>query len=447
MYFTKKTWILGFFMALLVLLNLIPSGGNDAAELPALPALAAASVDRIEIARATKEKVILRRDDDGKWVVTAPFEAPADEPGLRRLLNLYKDGVVMDARLDEGNLEQYGLDFQNGVVVELFTGGDVPTVSYVVGMDTRGGSSFVRLKDDETVYRARVGGRYQYDRDAEDWRERMVVAEDASDVIELSVQRGEDLWRFQTMDPAMTDGGPGGRWTLVEDPTFDLDDRTVDALVKQLTTLRAGRILPADYDGGFDEPASVATLTFSDGEQLVLTVGSRSTERTSYVRRGDREFVYQVAGVVSVRLNQALATYQNLNILRFDRGDLLTVRFEDDGVPLTVSQTAPGVFAVTDPPNVDLDPRMLQAAVATLGDLRADGTVAEVGPSEAGFDKPSATLTLRFEGGRETVLEIGSAFPDPRGRPMHFARTLGGERIFALRDPTWANVRKGFGRS
>jgi len=446
MFLTKKTWILGLFMLLLGLMNVIPSGGGDVAELPALPMVAPAAVSRIEIARATKEKVILNRDEDGIWMMTAPFEAPADEPGLNRLLSLFEDGVTMDARLDDGNLETYGLDFQNGVVVELFTGAGVPMVSFVVGMDTRGGSSFVRLKDEEVVYRARVGGRYQYDRDGEDWRERMVVSEDPADVVEVAIQQGDEGWRFQSVDPTMTDGGPGVGWSLVEEPDFDLDDRTVDALVKQLTTLRAGRILPDDYDGGFDEPAATARLTFSDGEQLTLAVGARSTERASYVRRDDRAFVYQVAGVVGVRLLQGLETYRNLNVLSFERGDLLSVRFKDEGVPLTVSQTAPGVFGVTDPPNVDLDPRMLLAAVATLADLRADGTV-DVPSEEAGFDVPRATLTLRFEGGGETVLEIGDPLQDPRGRTMYFARVLGGDRIYALRDATWANVRKGFGRA
>lgn len=441
MFLTRKTWILGAFMVLLGLLNLIPSGGSVESELPALPAVASDAVSRIEINRATKDKVILSRGEGGDWVVAAPFEAPADAVVIRRLLKRFKDPLVMDARLDEGNLEEYGLDFQSGVVVELFASGEVPAVSFVVGADTRGGSSFIRLKDEEVVYRAQVGGRYQYDRDAEDWRERMVVKESASEVIELALTRGEETWRFQAVEASA-----GGGWTLVEDPSFELDDRTVDALIKQLTTLRAGRILPADYEGGFDPPAAVAALTFADGQQLTLTLGTRSSERTAYIRRGDRELVYQVAGVVGVRLQQDLDAFRELNVLSFDRGALMSVRLVDEGVPLTVTQTQPGTFAVTDPPNVDLDSRLLMGAIATLADLRADA-IMDVPSQEAGFDAPRATWTLMFSDGDQAVLELGAPFQDQRGRQLHFVRVLEGERIYALRDATLVNVLRGFGRA
>ncbi len=441
MFLTRKTWILVALMLLLGALNLLPVGGPTDAELPALPALAPEAVDRITISQAVRDRVVLSRDEDGDWVVSAPFEAPADEAAIRRLLGRFQEPLSMDARMDEGNLEDYALDFQHGVVVELFTGGEVPAISFVVGGDTRGGSSFIRLKDEEVVYRAQVGGRYQYDRDAEDWRDRMVVQEDASAVIELALSRGEDAWRFQAVEPAA-----GGGWVLVEDPEFALDDRTVEALIEQLCALRAARVLPADYEGGFSPPAAVATLTFADGRQISLSLGSRSTERSAYVKRGDRALVYQVAGVLGQRLQQDLDAFRELNVLSFDRGALLSVRLVDDGVPLTISQGAPGSFAVTDPPNVDLDDRLMLGAVATLADLRADAIV-DVDAVEAGFDQPRASWTLRFADGDQAVLELGAPFRDQRGRQLHFVRVLGGEHIYALRDAVLMNVLRGFGRA
>ena len=65
-----------------------------------------------------------------------------------------EDGVRMDLRIDEGNLEDYGVDDQNGILVELFAEGvEVPKVSFVVGHNVVGGSSFVRLKDSDATVR------------------------------------------------------------------------------------------------------------------------------------------------------------------------------------------------------------------------------------------------------------------------------------------------------
>jgi hypothetical protein len=441
MVITPKTWkLLAVAIAALVL-NLLPAGARfEAADLPTMTAVATDSVQRLEIARATVDKIVLERGDDGAWSVVAPFVAPADEGILRQVLKLYRDGLPMDALVDEGNLEEYGLDFQNGVVVELFTGAEVPAVSLVVGWDTRGGSSFVRMKDDEVVYHARVGGRQVYDRDAEDWRERMVMSVDAEDVIELSLERGGERWRFQAKDPNL-----GGGWSLVEDPDFDLDERTVAAAVQQLCTIRAGRILPADYDAGFDEPLATATLTFADGTSRALTLGGRSTDKVGYVKRDDQDFVYQVAGAYTQRLTRELADFKDLTVLSFDRGELVSARLVDAGVPITVAQESPGAFVVRDPPNVDLDQRLLLGAIATLADLRADA-IAEVTAAEAGFDSPSATVTLRFADAGEAVLEIGDAFQDERGRALYYARVLDGDRVYTLRDATWKNVLRGFGR-
>ena len=437
----SRAYLLAFAVA--VGLNLLPTGGADVHTLPSPPALAPDSVTRIEIARAARDKVVLERTAEG-WEIT-PLEAAADEEIIERVLAVFADGLALEARLDQGNLEDYRLDFQDAVVVELFAGAEVPALSFSVGADTRGGSSFLRLKDDDAVYRAQVGGRFVYDRDPPAWRDRGVLDEDPAELIELAITRGsgeeQERLRFQALDASL-----GGGWSLVEDPDFAVDARTLGDLARQLCQLTAGRVLSSAFEGGFDEPAAVAELTFRGGRRVALTVGGRSTERAVFLRRGDASPVYQIAPALRGRLTMDIAGFRDLTLIAFERAALRDLRLEDDGVPVTVARGEDGALAVTDPPNVDLDPRLAQAALSLLMRLRADG-VAVLDPEEVGLSRPAMTLTVRLDDGEEQMLEVGKAVRDGQGRALYHVRVVGRDGVFLLAESTLARIRQGFGRA
>ena len=67
--------------------------------------------------------------------------ASADAVSIKSLLRTFREEIPIDLRLDEGNLEEYGLDDNDGVTFEVFTDGSEPVLSFVVGKDLPGGSS------------------------------------------------------------------------------------------------------------------------------------------------------------------------------------------------------------------------------------------------------------------------------------------------------------------
>ena len=207
-------------------------------DLPSIPAFPAEEVHRIEITKGQLQKVVMEGQLEEGFRVLQPYQGPADTLGIRPMLRALEQGLAMDLRLDEGSLDDYGVDDQNGVLVELFAAGeDTPRVSFVVGNNVQGGSSFVRLKDSDVVYRAKVGGRQRYDREVSDWRDRMVLSWDFEALTDVELVRadGEPL-HFQRAPAGVgSDGAVSfGPWELLQDLGFDLDQDGVTAMARSM---------------------------------------------------------------------------------------------------------------------------------------------------------------------------------------------------------------------
>lgn len=445
---TAKTRALFVLAALLLLLNLLPSGQAElGAALPTLAAIDKDAATSVRISKGQTEQLVMSKGASG-WEVVQPFQGPADTVSIRSLLTVFTEAVPMDLKVDEGDLETYLLDDQKGVLLEIFTGGETPAISVVVGGDAPGGTSFVRLKDSDVVYRAKVGTRARLDRDFEAWRDRMVVQEDAKAVTDLEIRRGGEVLRFARAATGEVDanGNPvHSPWSLSGDPSFSPDQQSLDDLVASLTTLRAGRLLSADFDGGFEDPAAIVSLTLADGRVIVLRFGGRDGEDGAFLRREDVPGSYVVSAGRKESVLRPLSAFRDLEIFDFDRTDVDTLRLVDNLIPTTLRQLPDGMWEVTEPARVDADVKVILFAVNTLATLRGD-RLAE--PGEAtGLAEPTMTITVRFRSGGTEVLEVGTTSANAQGQIFYAVRKAGSDRVYWVRDSTLARVRQGFNRA
>lgn len=447
--FTQKTLLLLGLAAVLGLATLAPTGEVDpTADLPTLAGVDRDAVTRVEITQGQLEKVVILGSLKDGWRVTQPYDAPADAMLLRTLLNQLREPIVMDVRLDEGNLETYGLDDQTGVLVELFTDGESPALSIVVGGDMPGGFSFVRLKDSEEVYRAKVGGRSRYARDTVEWQNRMAVQVEPELVAELTLSRPTGELRFWREVAGTNERGEArwSEWRLAQDPSVALNQEAVTDLVTSLSVVRAGSRLGADYDGGFDAPAARVELRLSDGSSRVMTFGARQSAEGAFVRVSGEDVVYAVAAPKRDAALRPLESLLDNRILSFTREDVASVRLEDGGVPVVLEAGGEQLWRVAEPKNVDADVKLILFSVNILADLRSDGVAKGVSLDDAGLTKPSQVITVRKKDGGVHTVEVGRAVPDDQGRLYFHVRVDGGDTVHLLRDQTLNRIRAGFGR-
>lgn len=449
---TKSKILLGAALLLGGLSFIEPSSFDPSADLPSLAEVARADVTRIEITSGQQDTVVMEGSLEGGFQVIAPYQAPADTIALRPLLALFERGKTrMDVAIDTGNLADYGLDDAQGVLVELFTDSDEPAVSFVVGQDRPGGSSFVRLPGSDVVYRGKVGSRARYDRAPLEWRDKMVTQVPAGLVQEIRIEPLDGpktvFLRLPEGDMATESSAKFGAWTSAQ-ADFAVDQKSIDALAKSLTELRAGRVLSPDFDGGFDPPAATVSVLMVDGEQIVLTIGQRTAEGGAvFVKRSGRDEVYLVSASLRDRVLRPILAYRNRILFDFERLDVRDYTLEDElGKAVLTQDSSTHMWAFTQPVNMDTDVLAVTQSVNTLADLRADAIDPEISLEDAGLDEP-ATLSVRLMNGTTQTLYIGRRI-DIQGTPYTYVtRPELLPIIYLVRTDTLTHLRAGFNRS
>jgi Domain of unknown function (DUF4340) len=452
----SKTLALAALALVLGLLNLLDRGTGQrvADELPRLPALEREQVQRIEISTAL-EKVVLERESgggdkaldggEGRWRLRAPSEGEADQVGVRTLLNQFRKETPIDVRVDQGELEKYGLDAGAGIVVELFAGDREPALSFTVGNDAPGGSSFVRLSGSEAIYRARVGGRQRYQRSAAEWRNRVLLDYAVEDFDALTVNQGDQTTLHLTRE-ASTDaaGKATQRYSLEPAPPWAVDQDLAQQLVAGLGRVRGGESLGATFDGGFSPPRATIQVRLQDGAERSLEVGSREVDGAAFVRaRGE---VWRVARSAFSPLLGSADLLRDKTLFAFSRTEVDTIALRDDSGSVMLQQDlATGLWRVVDPPNMDIDVRLVFQAVQAISALRAEA-VAEQVPAQAGLEPAPQRVIVQFLDGRGTSLDIGGAATLPDGKAARYVRTEGKSQVYLLGQDSVDRILQGFGR-
>ena len=442
---TKALWLLAL---LLAAVTLLPERVDPSlAPLPELPALEASETRRIEITQGALPKLVLQLEASG-WSILQPIQSPADNLLVGTLLRAFVEATPMDVRVDEGELETYGLDIENRILVELFAETDTPAISFSMGTNARGGSSFLRLTGSEAVYRSRVGARHRLEMNAVDWRDKMVLRLEADSLVAMSIERQEDRLEFHrnpTGDISASGELELGAWSLVGQD-FSGDPRLIEALVNSLSTIRASEILSPEFDGGFESPAAMVTLRDQGGEEHRLTIGSRAGDGSAFVTREGREGVFRVAENKRERAEQPLASFRSLQVLQFSLTEATSIRLVDDRGPYTLSRPeGQQLWYVTEPANVDADHRQIALGLTQLSSLRAFA-LSSATAAEAGLEEPTSRFTIRFDDQPDQVLSIGRRTGNEQGQALYYAAVEGIGQTYLLPGPRVLEIRAAFGR-
>ncbi|MFZ5480431.1 MAG: DUF4340 domain-containing protein [Myxococcota bacterium] len=443
---TPKTLALLALTLVLAAFTAVGARVETVESLPSLGVVAPADVARLQISTPIQKMTIERVSaEPERWRIVTPLDFPADAAQVRSVLRTLGEGIPMEALVDEGNHEDYGVDDQNGLLVELFAAGaEVPAVAVVVGKSAAGPSSFVRIPGSEVVYRADVGGRGRYERPAADWRDKTAIELDRADVVALTLVRGDETLRF-VRGPSTgvdKDGNPTpGPWTSPDAP-FPVDDDGTESVVRVLSRIRAGEIHNPDYEAGFDAPRARAVLELRDGATHTVVLGGREADGASFVKVDDRPEVFRTSGQVGRMMTQPLDAFRDRALFAFQRKDVAAVRLEEGGLTIELAQSDDGTgWEITQPANMDADQKLALFTVNTLATLRAAG----IAPDDS-FTPAGTRFTVRFRDGRAQTLEVGQGETDADNRPVVRVRVSGKSGLYQLKQATVADLKRAFGR-
>lgn len=411
------------------------------AELPGIEPIERSKAQRLRVSSALAE-VVMERTGPESWSIVTPFAFPADGSRVRSVFSALRTGVVPEVQVDRGNFEDYGLNDDKAILVEI-TGEDGLDVSFHLGLDASGGSSFIRYPDDDAVYLADVGGRVRYDRAAIAWRDHMVTQFSPELINGVRIERvGDSTWDL-TRETGV--GEAPSDWKLSSDPELDVDQVWVTELAERLATIRSGQIVGPEHPAAQAPVVAMVTLSLVTQETIPLEV--RAFDGGSWVKRADREVLYKVADGFVGTVTRPDAALESRQFFEVPLGFMEFLAYHSPSQQVVLRRDPnTKLWSAVQPRGMAVDLREVIFTARTLGQLRVF-EMADVTPAAAGFPSDERlVITLTNKG--QAALELGGKVPDaPKGFPARYVRRADQpERIGFVLEEDLSRMERAFGR-
>lgn len=329
-------------------------------------------------------RVVLDRGDGGRWRLSDPVSAEADDMTVRRLLRQVTSMSVIRAIDGVGNLADVGLEKPAVRVVvrrndgrsEVAFGNEAPT-----------GSGVYVQRDDQKVFLTSAAAKTTFEVSQNDVRRKEFVDFQPEAVTRIGiVNRGRTLRLTRE----------GGEWRTL-DPPRTADPEKVASLLSRLRALRATGFADTDAERravGLDAKARTQ-IELTAGQEVVRVAFHRAADGSLYARAAG-ETLYRVSDGVVDELPLDAEALRDMRLVRAAFDDVRALEVERPEERYRVSRSGEGW---------ELDGRGLkpdatrevEALIRTLVSLRGESVAAETlrEASPALFAAPAARLTLR----------------------------------------------------
>ena len=445
---TKKSTLLAAVAIVFSILAALdkPQPAGDRADDVVIASVNPDHVSRIELSSATAKTILKRDIQTETWAITAPIEHQADRARIAQLLAAFRNRVVADVTLDEGNLKDYGLDASNGVVVELWTDSEEPAASFTIGGDMAGGSSFVRVSGDSSVYRARLGGRQRFARDPLDWRNRVVIDRAEADIqgVRIEPWNGDVI---HLVRQATDDEQGQGPWTLDPDPGWGLTADDLTTVVQKLGQMRAANILDDDFDGGFSPPAASITIMDKDGTETTLAIGRRVESGVAFIRVAGGSGVYAVPAQDLALFTSGAAAVPSMVMFKVDEADMDRIIYYQRKTKVEIARHPDsGVWRIDSPSSVKADVSEVAFVVRLLSAPKGEEEAGKLPDSRTGLKRPRMVFEVQRKDGSHEALYVGRHFRNDGGAVFFWVKAQGSETVYVMSETTLTRLRAGFGQ-
>jgi len=350
-------------------------------------ALPESDMRQIEIKKRDGTTTVVKKDDSGKWSITAPKLLAADQAAASGLAsavaNLTAERVVDDHATD---LPSYGL---SPAADELtFTTKDGKNLKLLIGDDTPTGSAvYAMAGGDSRLFTMGSSNKNSLDKSSKDLRDRrlMTFEQDKISRVELTAKKqtlefgrvNQNEWQILKPKPMRADG-----WQ-VEELVRKVKDANMDANVTEDDAKKFAAAF------GSATPDAIVKVTDAGGTQ---TLEVRKSKDDYYAKSSVVEGVHKVTKDLGEGVDKGLDDFRNKKLFDFGFNDPNKIEFKDGAKTASYEKSGDKWTAAGKP----MDSTSVQALIDKLRDLSAAKFV------ESGFTSPAIELTVVSNDGKRT---------------------------------------------
>ncbi|MCU1339966.1 MAG: hypothetical protein JWO19_5547 [Bryobacterales bacterium] len=351
---------------------------------PKILELKEAGLKQIEIRHRDGETTVVKKDDSGKWSITAPRPLAADQTAVGAITSAVTS-LSADRVVDENaaNLPSYGLDPPRIGVT--FTTADGKTHALRIGEDTPiEGNTYAMLDGDKRLFTIANSGKSALDKQSKDLREKhlLVFDQDKLSRVELDAS-GKTPLEF---------GRAGTDWQILKPKPMRADGFKVDELVRKLKDASMDaetdpKTAASAFAGG--QKTAIAKVTGAEG---TLTLEVRKAKDDYYAKSSSMDGPYKVTKDVGEGLTKSLDDFRNKKVFDFGFSDPTRIEIKEGGQTKAVEKSGENWTSG----GKTMDSISVQNLIDKLRDLAAAKFV------DSGFTTPSLELTVVSNDGKRT---------------------------------------------
>ncbi len=157
--------------------------------LPEITSLDQDEITRIEITKGDRT-VTLKKEGDN-WKVM-PQGYPADKNKIKPLLKTIAELTLTDLASEKGNPYPFNLDKEHRIHVKAFAGSTLLREIFIGKSAPTYRHTFVMIPGDERIYYAKENFRSKFDRDSNEFTDKLVLAVNQQDVQKIDIIKGKE---------------------------------------------------------------------------------------------------------------------------------------------------------------------------------------------------------------------------------------------------------------
>lgn len=389
--------------------------------------------------------VVVKKNDTGKWRISQPVEADADETTMKNLINSLAEAEVKRT-LDETSPDMATYGLTAPVVkakITLKDGKTFPLLSF--GKDTPVGFSTYAQKEGETkVLLVPQTLRMGFIKEVKDLRDRSILTFNESEIKKLEI-------RSPDREIVLNKGDRG--WALEKPTQAKADETEVKTFLTTMRSLQAQDFLEdpvlESKEYGLDPAQMSIALTLGDNSSKTILIGGEKSDdkgaKTRYVKRADLEKPLFLAGEwIWKDLNKNAIDFRDKAVAQFTAEQAKKVEVKrQDGEGFTLTRGADNKWSIDKTQDGTLREPALSQFVDEVRQLRGFEIAAD-NPTDLsvyGLDTPFVSVVVSDSEGKKLATVLAGQKSEGTARKT-FAMAEGSQTVFGLRDYVFDRLNK-----
>jgi len=364
------------------------------------PAFAFKREDISSISIVRGGQTVTVEDKDGKWAITQPLTAQANQSAVDSLLSsLTSARIERNFSPSADEMKSFGLE-EPAVTLEIkLKSGETQTLK-LGAKDFSGLSAYAQFGDSKDVALVPAAVLTNSDKSLGDLRDKAILGISQFDIKSISITNEHGPLSLTK---------EGGEWVLKKPFEAGVDSTNINAFLNEITSAQADEFASETADDlpkyGLDNPTITFAAQLNDGSEKTVFVGVK--DENHYLKASTRPEIVKISSPLYDKLNIKASELRNKEMFKLDRDNLSKIEIKNPNLTL-VAEKSGDKWTIKEPADKK-DKDAPAARVINPFDTKAEEILdAPSADVKSKLARPAVEAKLTYKDGKTVEVKVSS---------------------------------------